>query len=354
MTHKKILLIEDNADMRENTSEILELADYEVLTASNGKEGVEKAKKELPDLIICDIMMPELDGYGVLFMLSKGADTAKIPFIFLTAKSEKSDFRKGMELGADDYLTKPFEEMELLNAIESRLKKSDLIKQQASLSAQPIPEFIDKVSGLKELHELSKDRKMKRFNKKDEIYREDDTANYLYLIHSGRIKTAKINDDGKEYVTGLHASGDFLGYADLLHDGEFRETATALEPSEVYLIPKQDFLTLVYNNREVAHRFIQLLSRNVSTKEQQLVDLAYNTVRKRVADALLSLKKKYEKEGENTFSITIARDDLASIAGTATESVIRMLSEFKQDKYINIQGSKITLLEPEKLSSMIF
>lgn len=354
MAHKKILLIEDNPDMRENTSEILELADYEVITASHGKEGVEKAKKELPDLIICDIMMPELDGYGVLFMLSKGTDTAKIPFIFLTAKSEKSDFRKGMELGADDYLTKPFEEMDLLNAIESRLKKSDLIKQQAAITTDYIPDFIDKVSGLKELHNLSQDRKIKRFIKKSEIYREDDTANYLYLIHSGRIKTSKINEDGKEYVTGLHASGDFLGYADLLHDGEYRETATALEPSEVYLIPKHDFLSLVYNNREVAHRFIQLLSQNVSTKEQQLVDLAYDTVRKRVADALLSLKEKYGKEDEATFSITIARDDLASMAGTATESVIRMLSEFKHDKLINIQGSKITLLNADKLSKMMF
>ena len=98
---KKILLIEDNADVRENAAEILSLAGYDVQTAVNGKSGVDMAQKDKPDLIICDIMMPELDGYGVLHILSKSADTAGIPFIFLTAKTEKADIRKGMNLGAD-------------------------------------------------------------------------------------------------------------------------------------------------------------------------------------------------------------------------------------------------------------
>src|SRR6187200_2411089 len=123
---KKILLIEDNLEVRENTEEILSLANYEVLTAPNGKVGVELAQKENPDLIICDIMMPELDGYGVLHILNKKAETAGIPFIFLTAKTEKTDIRKGMNLGADDYLTKPFDDTDLLNAIEARLHKSSM------------------------------------------------------------------------------------------------------------------------------------------------------------------------------------------------------------------------------------
>ena len=124
---KKILLVEDNAEMRENTAEILELSNYEVVTAANGKEGIEAAKKEYPDLIICDIMMPELDGYGVLRVLSKLPNTANIPFIFLTAKTEKEDFRKGMRMGADDYLTKPFDAKEL------KIRMQNLIKQRARL-----------------------------------------------------------------------------------------------------------------------------------------------------------------------------------------------------------------------------
>ena len=120
---KKVLVIEDNTDIRENVVEILQLADFTVFEADNGKIGVELALKNLPDIILCDIMMPELDGYGVLYLLGKNPETAAIPFIFLTAKAEKVDLRKGMEMGADDYLTKPFDDIELLNAIESRLKK---------------------------------------------------------------------------------------------------------------------------------------------------------------------------------------------------------------------------------------
>ena len=132
---KKILLIEDNAEIRENTSEILSLANYSVITAENGKIGVELAQRERPDLIICDIMMPELDGYGVLHILSKKEDTASIPFIFLTAKTEKTDIRKGMNLGADDYLTKPFDDTDLLNAIETRLRKSASSSRRAARSS---------------------------------------------------------------------------------------------------------------------------------------------------------------------------------------------------------------------------
>ena len=96
---KTILVIDDNTDLRENTAEILDLAGYKTLTAENGKRGVEVATREKPDVIVCDIMMPELDGYGVLHLLRKNPDTKNIPFIFLTAKTERSDFRKGKEMG---------------------------------------------------------------------------------------------------------------------------------------------------------------------------------------------------------------------------------------------------------------
>jgi CheY-like chemotaxis protein len=99
---KTILVIEDSNDIRENTVEILDLGGYKTLAAENGKKGVELAMQEKPDLIVCDIMMPELDGYGVLHLLKRNEDTANIPFIFLTAKIERADFRKGMEMGADD------------------------------------------------------------------------------------------------------------------------------------------------------------------------------------------------------------------------------------------------------------
>ena len=129
---KKLLVIEDNQEVRENLEEILSLSNYDVITAENGLIGVEKALKEIPDLIICDVMMPELDGFGVLHILGKKPATSDIPFIFLTAKTEKEDFRKGMNLGADDYITKPFSIEELILKINVFLKrrfiKNDLNK----------------------------------------------------------------------------------------------------------------------------------------------------------------------------------------------------------------------------------
>src|ERR1700741_732731 len=150
---KKILLIEDNKDIRENTAEILKLAQYDVITARNGKEGVEMAQKEKPDLIICDIMMPVLDGHGALHLLSKNEETSGIPFIFLTAKAERSDFRKGMEMGADDYLTKPFDDVEVLQAVESRLKRSDMLRAEFSKNMEGLNKFFDEI---KEIDELKK------------------------------------------------------------------------------------------------------------------------------------------------------------------------------------------------------
>lgn len=131
---KKILVIEDEPEMRRNLATVLRLEKFQPLTAENGRIGVELAKKEKPDLILCDVMMPELDGYGVLTALRANAETALIPFIFLTAKGEKEDLRNGMNLGADDYLTKPVPKAELLKAIEARLLRSE---QQAKREFKP-------------------------------------------------------------------------------------------------------------------------------------------------------------------------------------------------------------------------
>ena len=119
----KILIIEDEPDMRANLADVLEMENYKPFTAANGKEGVEAARRELPDLILCDVMMPELDGHGVLMALRDDPQTARIPFVFLTAKGERSDVRAGMDLGADDYLVKPVPLAELLSAIAARLER---------------------------------------------------------------------------------------------------------------------------------------------------------------------------------------------------------------------------------------
>ncbi len=339
---KTILLIEDNQDVRENTAEILELAGYQVITAENGKVGVELARSQDADLIICDIMMPELDGYGVLHLLSKNPKTAGIPFIFLTAKAEKTDFRKGMSMGADDYLTKPFEESELLETIEMRLKRRDLIMEPYSGNGDGFSTFLDNARGLKELQDLSQDRKKRTFKKKETIFFEGDNANSLYYLNSGKVKAIKTDDYGKELVTDLYGPGEFMGYIALLEVSPYKETGIAIEDSEVSIIPREDFTTLITRNRDVANKFIKMLSNNVTEKEERLLKLAYGTVRERTAEALIDLQENHsEPESDD---IKISREDLASIVGTATESLIRTLSEFKSDGLIEIDGRRVKII----------
>jgi CRP/FNR family transcriptional regulator, polysaccharide utilization system transcription regulator len=349
---KSILVIEDNKEMRENISEILALANYSVFSAQDGKEGVNMAKKSPPELIICDIMMPKMDGYETLYLLSKDEKTNHIPFIFLSAKAEKSDWRKGMNLGADDYLTKPFEEMELLNAVETRLKRSSSLKQKFSSNIEDLSRFMDTAKGVDGLKSLTLNKKNKVYKKKDVLYHEGDYAGSVFFIESGKIKTFKVNDGDKEYATGLFGKGDFVGYMALLKNTEQPDSAIALEESVVYRIHKDDFTKLIYTNKEVAKTFINILSGNLIEKEQELINLAYNSVRKRVADSLLLLQRKYNDDHAKNFSISLLRDDLASIVGTSTESVIRVISDFKEEGFIEVHGGKITIIDSEGLTHL--
>ncbi|MBL7911560.1 MAG: response regulator [Bacteroidia bacterium] len=349
---KKILLIEDNKDVRENTAEILGLAQYNVVTAKDGKEGVELAQKEKPDLIICDIMMPVLDGHGALHLLSKNEETASIPFIFLTAKAERSDFRKGMEMGADDYLTKPFDEVELLNAIESRLKKTEILKKEFTKNMAGINDFINQAKGIDSLKKLSEEREIRAYKKKDDIYKEGGIPKGIYFISKGKVKLVQASESGKELITELYKEGDFFGHLSLLKDEKYTSSATALEDCDIYMLPKEDFFSLIYRNAEVSKKFIEILSNSLLEKEKQLVKLAYNSVRKRVAEALVKLSDKYKKETDIKFSMNVSREDLANIVGTATETVIRTLSDFKEEKLIEISGSTISILNYDKLINL--
>lgn len=345
----KILLIEDSLDLRENTSEILTLANYDVVTAENGKIGIEMVTKEKPDLIICDIMMPELDGYGVLHILSRKPETATIPFIFLTAKTEKTDIRKGMELGADDYLTKPFSDTSLLNAIETRLRKHAFRLRTYELNGSGLDSFIRDAKQILNLKDLGKDKKVKQFKKKAEIFSEGDTPTAVLFVNSGNVKTFKAHQDGKELITNMYNTGDFFGIEPVLENSEYRESAVALQDSEIVLIPKADFLSLLSSHPDVSATFISLLCKKVEEKEKQLLNLAYSSIRQRTAEALL--KAQSMKDLQNR--IALSREDLARIVGTASESVIRVLAEFKEEKLIEVEGGRIKILQPQKLEKVV-
>ena len=339
MNKQKILVIEDNIDIGENIVELLSLSGFDTIEAVDGREGAKFALQELPDLILCDIMMPGLDGYGVLHILSKHRETHNIPFIFLTAKAEKSDMRKGMTLGADDYITKPFDETDLLTAIENRLKKS--------ANNQPFD------NGREDLFEkiFEKNKQVKSYDKKEYFYREEDTPRKLFFIHEGKVKISKINKDGREVVLELYGKGDFFGYWGILEDRLYNENAQALENCVIYEIPMEDFKALLSTNTTVSASFLKLLSNNMLIKEDKIIELAYESVRKRIANSILAINDVY---GNDDLSFKVSRELIASMAGTTIPTTIRMITEFKNVGLINTSASLIQIVDYDKLKNSPF
>ncbi|MEO8253304.1 MAG: response regulator [Flavobacterium sp.] len=345
----KVLVIEDHNEIRENIVEILELAEYEVSVAKNGKQGVEMATINLPNIILCDIMMPELDGYGVLYLLNKNPETTNIPFIFITAKSERIDMRKGMEMGADDYLTKPFGRLELLNAIETRLKKKDVMQHFYSHSLNNLDNLISKNDGMTELKKIIAERKSRFYKKNQVVYYEGDNAVGIYLVLSGKIKTIKMTEEGRELMTGIYQTEDFLGTNIILSNKPYDDTATSMEDSCLCFFPKAQFDELLRLYPDVAGKFLKILSNDIRNKDEYLLQLAYQSVRKRIAEAILRF---FVQNNNQIDYISISRDDLAALSGTASETVSRTLTEFKNEGIIEKKGSMIKILNHEKISKM--
>jgi CRP-like cAMP-binding protein len=201
---------------------------------------------------------------------------------------------------------------------------------------------------LQEITLLSEHKIAKKIRNKDILFLEGDFPNHLYLIVSGKIKTFKTNEDGKEYITEIYKGGDFFGYLSLLDDKNHKESAVAIENSEVVQIPKQDFFQLIYSNSDVSMKFIKLLTNNLSEAAEKLLKLAYDSARKRVAEALLFVNRKYQNGKENE-PIHILRENLSSIAGISPESVSRNLSDFRDEGLIETVNGTIKIVNVKKL-----
>ncbi len=349
---KTILLIEDDLALRENTVELLELSKYTVLSAPNGRVGIEKASQYVPDIIVCDIMMPEIDGYGVLEAVSSNELTRHIPFIFLSAKTEHKEIRKGMDLGADDYLTKPFDEDELLSAIESRLAKSEILsKAMLDSSKKKISEPEDSLRNLNELKNFFDDNGvLTRFTKGDAIYKEGEHSNKIYLILEGVVKSHKMDENGKELITALHKADDFLGFTSFMDTVPYQESATAVEDVELAGISKQHLKEVLGKSQNVSLELVNVLTDNISEIKEQLLQMAYSSVRKKTAQTIIQFTQILNKKPNE--AIKISRYDLASVAGIATESLIRTLSGFKKDNLIEIEGRNIKILDLKGLGDI--
>ncbi len=355
---KTILVIEDTLTMRENIAEILALAPYDVVQAANGKQGIELARQTRPDLILCDIMMPELDGFGVLHILASDPELADVPFIFLTAKAEPADFRAGMNLGADDYLAKPFDDLTLLNMVALRLRKGG--RRQPDLTP---PANLDKlmraILGEMDAHlTLCEHYPTTQFIRKHRLYTTGSWPTALYCISQGKVKLFRTDTTGNEFITALLGPGDFVGHLALLDEMPYGETAELLDDAHVCLIPKADFLALIDHNKAVSSQFIRLLAGNVADQQERMLKLAYQPVRKRVVEALLMFQRKfYPASGDpataNTSPpMTLSRENWAHLVGASTETVIRILSDLRAEGLIDLTASQITLLNIYKLTQI--
>jgi DNA-binding response OmpR family regulator len=349
---KKILIIDHDPEIRNSTAEVLQMANYKVIIAGNGKTGIDLAVKHKPDLIICGIMMPEMNGYEVLYFIRQNPLIANTPFVFLTSKKDISDIRKGMNMGADDYLFKPVEKMELLTCIEARLRRRDR-SLKISRNIEGLNEFLNSADGSEKLKKLLAGRNVRKVAKKEMIYREGEVAFYVLFVIKGKVKTYFNNEAGKEFITGLIQPGEFAGIVDLLTSEMYRESAMAAENGEIILIPKNEFFSLFISNHDVALRIIHLISKNTLELRERLFHIAYNSVRKRTANALLSFLKIADKGNLND-SLSISRDDLAAVIGITPESVSRTLHDFKEEKLITFKSksSNIVILNKDDLAEM--
>jgi len=305
------------------------------------------AKKNLPDLVLCDIMMPEMDGYGVLEQLSSDQNTRHIPFIFVSAKTEKQDVRRGMNLGADDYLTKPFEEDELLTAIRCRLEKAE--QMNAMFKEHP-----KEVSGEHEIRSLNELKNffddhgnLFSFKKDETIYNKGEHSNMVYLILKGVVRSCGLDEEGKELITSIYSEDDFLGFTSLTDHLPYQEYTVAMEAVELAGISKEKVKAILEDNKSVSLELMDVIAENLTSIKKQLLQMAYSSVRKKTAQTLLVFSKAINKDKQGP--LKIARSDLAGVAGIATESLIRTLSDFKNEGLIAIENRHIMVVDRDAL-----
>lgn len=347
---KTILVIEDNLEVRENIVELLELSGYKVLDAEQGKIGVKIALEVLPDLIICDVMMPVLDGYGTLKILRNNPKTQQIPFVFLTAKAEKKDFRAGMNLGADDYITKPFTDVELLDAVALRLDKQERQGPLVNSSSQGF--FNPQQYFQEQLPAFLEQKPTRSYGANQWLFNEGDTPVALYYLQEGQAQRSAQTDFGKELTVELYGAGDFLGLSELLDQAPYQNSALTTTPCRVTVINKESLEKWWQADPAIAQHFMQLLAHQVRQKNNLLLQLAYSSVRKRVAEGLLRVYHQYRTPDSPTpFELQLSREALANLVGTTKETVTRTLSEFKDAQWIALKGRQVVLLDIDALEN---
>jgi CRP-like cAMP-binding protein len=204
-----------------------------------------------------------------------------------------------------------------------------------------------------EIEELSSNKSCNTYKKGQVIFHEGNRPHGVFCVNEGKIKISQMGSDGKEQILRLAKSGDLLGYRALIEGSKYSASAVALDDTKVCFISSEDFNKLVDSNTKVANDLLKTIAKALGEAESKMTQLALKPVRERVAEALLLLQKTYKTTTESQFSISISREDLAAIVGTAKETVIRCLSDFKDEGIISAQGSNITIISSDKLLKIV-
>ena len=185
--------------------------------------------------------------------------------------------------------------------------------------------------------------------KGDTIFREGSYASGVFCINTGKIKLSMFGDEGKEQIVRMAKPGDIIGYKALLSGDRYSATASALEDCNVCFIPREIFLLILQKDASLSFEMMKLLSNELKKAEEKITHLAQKPVRERVAETILFLKETYGVDAENNVNVTLSREEIANLVGTATETAIRLLSEFNKDHIIELSGKKIKILNLNKL-----
>jgi CheY-like chemotaxis protein len=334
-----IVVIEDQEEVRENLLETLELADYNVMGAPDGHEGVKQVRQHLPQLILCDVMMPKLDGYGVLELLKKEPSTASIPFIFLTARAEREDLRRGMNLGAADYITKPFFQDELLRVVELRIQHAHQ-ESKSTTEGSAIQVGYTASNGGGDVAELfsklASEGRRREYHDRSSIYFVGDRPHSVYQVLSGRVRLYLDTDFGKTITIDSLGKGSWFGMEDIYAGGVHSVSASAHPDAEVLLVDKAHFLEIIDHHPAFVRNHIRQFSQDLALRAEQLMQIAYFSVRKRIAEFLLRFA---ERQDGKSSVIDLRREDIAEAVGTTAESVTRVLTEFRKEGLVNLPAS---------------
>ena len=350
---KHLLLIKDNNSLRKKLVHTLELAHYSVATANSIKSLLKKSRLQSPQLVLWDLPTPAISARDIIDMLDDNIVLKQAAFIFLSRKDLCDQLLQTTNNVNAIWLNGPFTNTGLLNTIKETLDGADLFRRHNLVAHARQHEMAGDCLTKLTVADFVKNRTIQHYKKKQVIYSEGNHPARLFYIEKGKVKIVKTNNDGKELTVGLYCEGDFVGYTALMEGTNYKDSAQAIDESEIAIIPKEEFEELIHTNAEAAKVFIRLLAKNCSEKEEQLIGLAYNSLRKRVADALIMIQHIYCKASQAPFCMHVSREDLANIAGTATESLIRTLSDFKNEKLIKIKDGNIIIPDPGKLQRIL-